>query len=199
MYDCRNVPREILDALKKYQSLTLKWNKTINLVSCNTEREFWVRHILDSLQLMKYINNQNIHLIDVGSGGGFPGIVLSIAGIKNVTLVESDVRKSIFLLQASKISTNKVNVVNQRIENVKLDCDILTSRACAQLEKIFVYTQHINVRNKYLLFKGEQYQKEIEIAKKRWSFCHSMYDSETSDNSKILEISNIYDKNSCDS
>lgn len=125
MYDCRNVPREILDALKKYQSLTLKWNKTINLVSCNTEREFWVRHILDSLQLMKYINNQNIHLIDVGSGGGFPGIVLSIAGIKNVTLVESDVRKSIFLLQASKISTNKVNVVNQRIENVKLDCDIL--------------------------------------------------------------------------
>lgn len=199
MYDCRNVPREILDALKKYQSLTLKWNKTINLVSCNTEREFWVRHILDSLQLMKYINNQNIHLIDVGSGGGFPGIVLSIAGIKNVTLVESDVRKSLFLLQASKISTNKVNVVNQRIENVKLDCDILTSRACAQLEKIFVYTQHINVRNKYLLFKGEQYQKEIEIAKKRWSFCHSMYDSETSDNSKILEISNIYDKNSCDS
>ncbi|WP_341755339.1 16S rRNA (guanine(527)-N(7))-methyltransferase RsmG [Candidatus Tisiphia endosymbiont of Ptychoptera albimana] len=199
MYDCRNVPREILDALEKYQSLTLKWNKTINLVSCNTEREFWVRHILDSLQLMKYINNQNIHLIDVGSGGGFPGIVLSIAGIKNVTLVESDVRKSIFLLQASKISTNKVNVVNQRIENVKLDCDILTSRACAQLEKIFVYTQHINVRNKYLLFKGEQYQKEIEIAKKRWSFCHSMYDSETSNNSKILEISNIYDKNSCDS
>ncbi|WP_341748381.1 16S rRNA (guanine(527)-N(7))-methyltransferase RsmG [Candidatus Tisiphia endosymbiont of Dascillus cervinus] len=199
MYDCRNVPREILDALEKYQALTLKWNKTINLVSCNTEREFWVRHILDSLQLMKYINNQNIHLIDVGSGGGFPGIVLSIAGIKNVTLVESDVRKSIFLLQASKISTNKVNVVNQRIENIKLDCDILTSRACAQLEKIFVYTQHINVRNKYLLFKGEQYQKEIEIAKKRWSFCHSMYDSETSNNSKILEISNIYDKNSCDS
>lgn len=199
MYDCRNVPREILDALEKYQSLTLKWNKTINLVSCNTEREFWVRHILDSLQLMKYINNQNIHLIDVGSGGGFPGIVLSIAGIKNVTLVESNVRKSIFLLQASKISTNKVNVVNQRIENVKLDCDILTSRACAQLEKIFVYTQHINVRNKYLLFKGKQYQKEIEIAKKRWSFCHSVYDSETSNNSKILEISNIHDKNSCNS
>lgn len=199
MYDCRNVPREILDALEKYQSLTLKWNKTINLVSCNTEHEFWVRHILDSLQLMKYINNQNIHLIDVGSGGGFPGIVLSIAGIKNVTLVESNVRKSIFLLQASKISTNKVNVVNQRIENVKLDCDILTSRACAQLEKIFVYTQHINVRNKYLLFKGKQYQKEIEIAKKRWSFCHSVYDSETSNNSKILEISNIHDKNSCNS
>ncbi|MCC8372012.1 MAG: 16S rRNA (guanine(527)-N(7))-methyltransferase RsmG [Rickettsia endosymbiont of Pseudomimeciton antennatum] len=199
MYDCHNVPREILDALEKYQSLTLKWNKTINLVSCNTECDFWVRHILDSLQLMKYINDQNVHLIDVGSGGGFPGIVLSIAGIKNVTLVESDMRKSIFLLQASKISSNKVNVINQRIEAIKLDCDILTSRACAQLEKIFVYTKHINVRNKYLLFKGKQYQKEIEIAKKRWSFCHSIYDSETSNNSKILEISNIYDKNSCDS
>lgn len=199
MYDCDNISRETIDALEKYQSLTLKWNKTINLVSCNTEHEFWVRHILDSLQLMKYINDQNIHLIDVGSGGGFPGIVLSIAGIKNVTLVESDIRKSIFLLQASKISSNKVKVLNQRIEGVKLDCDILTSRAFAQLEKIFVYTKHINVRNKYLLFKGEQYQKEIEITKKRWSFCHSVYDSETSNNSKILEISNIHDKNSCDS
>jgi 16S rRNA (guanine527-N7)-methyltransferase len=98
MYDCHNVPREILDALEKYQSLTLKWNKTINLISCNTECDFWVRHILDSLQLMKYINDQNVHLIDVGSGGGFPGIVLSIAGIKNVTLVESDIRKSIFFV-----------------------------------------------------------------------------------------------------
>lgn len=199
MYDCDDISRETIDALGKYQSLTLKWNKTINLVSCNTEHEFWVRHILDSLQLMKYINDHNIHLVDVGSGGGFPGIVLSIAGIQNVTLVESDIRKSIFLLQASKISSNKVKVVNQRIEDVKLNCDILTSRAFAQLEKIFVYTKHINIKNKYLLFKGEQYQKEIEIAKKRWSFCHSVYDSETSNNSKILEISNIHDKNSCDS
>ncbi|WP_341753750.1 MULTISPECIES: 16S rRNA (guanine(527)-N(7))-methyltransferase RsmG [unclassified Candidatus Tisiphia] len=199
MLNYGNISRETINALEKYQSLTLKWNKTINLVSCNTEHEFWVRHILDSLQLMKYINEQNIHLVDVGSGGGFPGIVLSIAGIQNVTLVESDIRKSIFLLQASKISSNKVKVVNQRIEDIKLDCDILTSRAFAQLEKIFVYTKHINVKNKYLLFKGEQYQKEIEIAKKRWSFCHSVYDSETSNNSKILEISNIHDKNSCDS
>ncbi|WP_417905302.1 16S rRNA (guanine(527)-N(7))-methyltransferase RsmG [Candidatus Tisiphia endosymbiont of Micropterix aruncella] len=199
MLNYDNISRETINALEKYQSLTLKWNKTINLVSCNTEHEFWVRHILDSLQLMKYINEQNIHLVDVGSGGGFPGIVLSIAGIQNVTLVESDIRKSIFLLQASKISSNKVKVVNQRIEDIKLDCDILTSRAFAQLEKIFVYTKHINVKNKYLLFKGEQYQKEIEIAKKRWSFCHSVYDSETSNNSKILEISNIHDKNSCDS
>ncbi|WP_367364491.1 16S rRNA (guanine(527)-N(7))-methyltransferase RsmG [Candidatus Tisiphia endosymbiont of Nedyus quadrimaculatus] len=199
MLNYDNISRETINALEKYQSLTLKWNKTINLVSCNTEHEFWIRHILDSLQLMKYINEQNIHLVDVGSGGGFPGIVLSIAGIQNVTLVESDIRKSIFLLQASKISSNKVKVVNQRIEDIKLDCDILTSRAFAQLEKIFVYTKHINVKNKYLLFKGEQYQKEIEIAKKRWSFCHSVYDSETSNNSKILEISNIHDKNSCDS
>lgn len=199
MLNYDNISRETINALEKYQSLTLKWNKTINLISCNTEHEFWVRHILDSLQLMKYINEQNIHVVDVGSGGGFPGIVLSIVGIQNVTLVESDIRKSIFLLQASKISSNKVKVINQRIEDIKLDCDILTSRAFAQLEKIFVYTKHINIKNKYLLFKGEQYQKEIEIAKKRWSFCHSVYDSETSNNSKILEISNIHDKNSCDS
>ncbi len=194
MFDDFTVSREIIYALKKYQSLSLKWNKSINLFSSNTENEFWQRHILDSLQLIKYIDNFNVHLIDVGSGGGLPGIVLSIAGVNNVTLIESDVRKSIFLLQASKISSNKVKVINKRVEDIKLDCDILTSRAFTNLEQIFSYTQNINVRNKYLLPKGEKYQQEINDAKKNWSFCHLTHDSTTSKNSKIIEIK-LYGKN----
>ncbi len=194
MFNYDNISRETINTLKKYQLLTLKWNKTINLISHNTKHEFWVRHILDSLQLMQYINDTNIHLIDVGSGNGLPGIVLSIAGIKNVTLVESNTRKSIFLLQASKFSSNKVQVVNQQVENVKLDCDILTSRAFTQLEKIFACTKHINVKDKYLLLKGEQYQNEIKIAQKKWYFYYSVYDSKTFNNSKILEINNIHNK-----
>jgi 16S rRNA (guanine527-N7)-methyltransferase len=191
MYDNIHVSREIIDNLKKYQSLVLKWNKTINLISGNTEKEFWERHVLDSLQLLKYINDANIHLVDIGSGGGLPGIVLSIAGVTNITLIESDIRKSVFLLQASKISSNKVNVINQRIENIKLDCDILTSRAFASLDKVFIYSKNITVKDKYLLSKGKNYQREIEDAQKQWSFQYSTYNSVTSSNSKILEIRDV--------
>lgn len=191
MYDLNNIPRETIEALKKYQSLVLKWNKAINLVSCNTEIEFWTRHILDSLQLIKYIKNLNSHIVDIGSGAGLPGIVLSIAGVKNVTLIESDERKVAFLLQATKCSNNKINIINDRIENIVLECDILTSRAFASLEKIFAYTKNIVVKDKYLLLKGQGYQEEIDNVKKKWLFYHLTYDSMTSNNSKIIEISNL--------
>lgn len=191
MYNLNNIPRETIEGLKKYQSLVLKWNKVINLVSCSTESEFWTRHILDSLQLMKYINSFDSHVVDIGSGAGLPGVILSIAGIKNVTLIESDERKVAFLLQAAKCSNNKIQIINDRIENVVLECDMLTSRAFASLEKIFSYTKNIMVKDKYLLLKGQGYQEEIDNAKKKWSFYHLTYDSMTSNNSKIIEISNL--------
>lgn len=195
IYDDICVSCETINKLEKYQSLILKWNKTINLVSSSTESEFWERHILDSLQLLKYIDDTNIHLVDIGSGGGLPGIVLSIAGVKNITLIESDIRKSVFLLQASKISSNKISVVNRRIEDIKLNCDILTSRAFASLNKIFMYSENIKVKDKYLLLKGKKYQQEIEEAQKQWSFQYYAHDSLTASNSKILEIRDVYDKN----
>ncbi|MCC8417256.1 MAG: 16S rRNA (guanine(527)-N(7))-methyltransferase RsmG [Rickettsia endosymbiont of Bryobia graminum] len=191
MLDLNNIPRETIEALKKYQSLVLKWNKVINLVSYSTEAEFWTRHILDSLQLMKYINNFDNTIVDIGSGAGLPGIILSIAGIRNVTLIESDERKVSFLIQATKCSNNKINIINDRIENVVLECDIVTSRAFAPLEKIFSYTKNIRVKDKYLLLKGQKYQEEITNAKKKWLFNHLTYDSMTSNNSKIIEISNL--------
>lgn len=186
-----NVSRETLKALEQYQLLTLKWNKSVNLVSSNTENEFWNRHIYDSLQLMRYIKCEDIHLVDAGSGAGFPGIVLSIAGIKNVTLIESDIKKAIFLHHASRISDNKIHVINQRLENVALNCDVFTSRAFAPLQKILHYGKNITVRNRYLLLKGAEYQKEISDAQKKWSFCYLTHDSLTSKSGKILEISDV--------
>ena len=186
-----NVSRETLKALEQYQLLTLKWNKSVNLISPHTENDFWNRHIYDSLQLMRYIKCEDIHLVDAGSGAGFPGIVLSIAGIKNVALIESDVKKSIFLHHASKISNNKIDIINQRLENVALKCDVFTCRAFAPLQKIFHYGKNITVRNKYLLLKGADYHKEISDAQKEWSFCYVAHDSLTSKSGKILEISNV--------
>jgi 16S rRNA (guanine527-N7)-methyltransferase len=186
-----NVSREIIEALKQYQQLIIKWNDVINIVSRNSMENLWGRHVIDSLQLLKFIPNKDLHLIDVGSGGGFPGIVLSIAGIKKVTLIESDVRKSVFLLQASKISNNVVEILPQRIESIDSACDILTSRAFAQLDKLLLYTRKIEVKDKYLLLKGESYQEEIQKAMINWSFDYNVHNSVTSNTGKILEINNV--------
>jgi len=183
--------REIIDALDKYRQLIIKWNKTINLISKNSLEEIWERHIVDSLQLLKFINNKDIHLVDIGSGGGFPGIVLSIAGVKKVTLIESDIRKSAFLFQASHLSSNKVEILTQRSEEVHFMYDILTARAFANLDKIFKCTQNIKIKDKYLLLKGENYNTEINDALVNWSFNYNVYNSESSKNGKVLEINNL--------
>lgn len=186
-----NISRETIESLKSYQELVFKWNKTINLISNKSLEGFWERHIVDSLQLLKFIDNRDISLIDVGSGAGLPGIVLSIAGVKNVTLVESDVRKSAFLLQAAGISSNKVNIINDRIENVSSSCDILTCRAWTNIDNIFNLTNNIRVDDKYLLLKGERYGSELELAKQNWKFDYIEANSITSATGKIIEIKNI--------
>lgn len=186
-----SISRETFDVLKNYQELVFKWNKTINLVSSKNLENFWERHIIDSLQLLKFIDNKNISLIDVGSGAGLPGVVLSIAGIKNVTLVESDARKAAFLLQAAGISSNKIDIINDRIENVTLNCDILTSRAWTNIDNIFKLTDKINIADKYLLMKGENCKHEIELAHKNWNFDSIENGSITSEMSKIIEIKNV--------
>ena len=102
MVDNLNVSREVTHALLNYQNLLLKWNKAINLISRNSEKDIWERHILDSLQLLKYIDFLD-NIIDIGSGGGFPGIVLSIGGVKNIALVEPDKKKISFFISSGLI------------------------------------------------------------------------------------------------
>lgn len=186
------VSREVIENLKKYQELVLKWNDTINLVSKSSIQNFWTRHILDSLQLIQFIDHHNVsHLVDIGSGAGFPGIVLSIAGIKEVSLIESDTRKCIFLEKAAKISRNKIQIINKKIEEIEINCDILTCRALAPLDTIFNYSRNILVREKFLLLKGKNFSTELDYAKKQWIFNYDLHDSITSEGSKILEISNL--------
>jgi 16S rRNA (guanine527-N7)-methyltransferase len=186
------VSREVYEKLMEYIKLLLKWNNTINLISSNTINEVVHRHIIDSLQLLKFIENKDIKIVDLGSGAGFPAIVLSIAGIRKVTLIESNSRKVSFLLQAAKLSQGDVEIVNDRIEDVVgLRCDIVTSRAFASIDKIFALSQGLEVSNKYLLHKGEKYQEEVFKAEKHWLFNIKVHDSITSDYGKILEITDV--------
>ncbi|PCJ24432.1 MAG: 16S rRNA (guanine(527)-N(7))-methyltransferase RsmG [Rickettsiales bacterium] len=175
-----------------FVELLLKWNNTINLISSKTTANVMDRHVLDSLQILEFIGDKDVSIIDFGSGGGFPGILLSIAGVRKVTLIESDARKAAFLRQASKISRHEVEVINDRIENVEnLECDIITSRAFADLDSVFGYSRNIQVRDKYLLHKGESYSDEMLKAKKHWLFNTIVHDSITSNRGKILEIRDV--------
>ena len=191
MVDNLNVSREVTHALLNYQNLLLKWNKAINLISRNSEKDIWERHILDSLQLLKYIDFSDI-IIDIGSGGGFPGIVLSICGVKNTVLIESDKKKSVFLAQASKLSSNKIIIVDERIdEKFNMNCDILTSRGYSSVTNILGVTEGIKIQKKMLLLKGKNYEKEIIEAQKHWVFDFNLHNSITSGEGKIVEIFNI--------
>lgn len=191
------VSREITNKLNAYKKLLLLWNKKINLMSKNIDLE---KHLMDCMQLMSMIKSTDIDLVDVGSGGGLPGLILSIAGVRKVTLIEPNQKKAIFLLHASSISDNKIEVANCRAEEIETDCDILTSKAFADLDVLFESTKKIKVRDKYLLLKSDKYKDEISIAQKKWSFNLESYDSIVFDYGKIIEITNLTEKyanNSC--
>lgn len=185
-----NVSREAITKLREFQELILKWNKKINLISTSSEGDIWSRHIIDSLQLYKYLQQSN-SLVDIGSGAGLPGIVLSIAGIKNTILVESNQKKAAFLLHASTLSSNKIEVVNSRSEDLILECDILTARAWANIDNLFKLTRNIIVKNKYLILKGKTCNMEIDEARKYWNFDWYSYPSITSTEGVVLAINNL--------
>jgi len=132
-----NVSRETIDKFQAYLTLLEKWQRRINLVANSTLADAWQRHILDSGQLVDYYPPQTRHILDVGSGAGFPGLVLSIMGGVTVDLVESDQRKAVFLSTVIRELGLPAKVHNQRIENMpKLYPDVITARALAPVPKL---------------------------------------------------------------
>lgn len=192
------------EQLNKYVELLLKWNKKINLISPSTEADVWQRHIEDSLQLNDYIPKATNLVIDLGSGGGLPGIPLAISGHK-VVMIESDMRKSIFLKTAKKQLELDYDILNERVETADLNLTnvpsdiIITCRAFAPMKKIFDLTNSFIAKNliedyKFLLLKGENVSRETLEAEKKWHFDMAEYPSKTNPNSCILEVSNIKKK-----
>ena len=113
-----------------YEEMLKKWQNKINLISNSTINEIWERHFFDSAQLIKFIPHGTIKLLDLGSGAGFPGIILSIMGVDEVLLVESDKRKAIFMSEVGRNLGLNIKIINERIENVApFKVDIITARA----------------------------------------------------------------------
>jgi 16S rRNA (guanine527-N7)-methyltransferase len=184
--DYKNVPRGTID---KYIELLLAWNKKINLVSIVDEQELIDRHILDSLQLVDYIDESEV-VFDIGSGAGFPGLILSFAGVKEVNLVEKTVKKADFLAVAASLSENKINVINRNVRELKVEsCDVITARAFASLEDILFLTKGIAKKNtRYILQKGRNVEEEIKKASKKWTFQYIIHKSKTSADGCVLEL-----------
>ena len=188
-YSDYNVPR---GTIEKYIDLLLLWNKKINLVSIKNKQELIDRHILDSLQLMSYIDENQV-VFDIGSGAGFPGLMLSYAGVKTVNLVEKISKKADFLTVAASLSNNRIVIHNKAVETISADiCDVITARGFASLENIFLLTENIAKQNtKYLLQKGKNIEEELKNASAKWSFEYIIHKSKTSDDGSILELGQL--------
>jgi len=187
------VSHETLDKLSEYVDLLLKWNAKINLISKNSVDDIWIRHVLDSAQVMQRVDKSE-KILDVGSGAGLPGVILSILGVENITLVDSDQRKCSFLLEVARSLDLKLRVINDRVENI---CDqefgVVTARGFASIDRVFKEVAHIK-SNKILLLKGKNHESDIQEALQRWEFEYITYPSITNFSSYILDITNVRKK-----
>ena len=185
--------------LKKFIGILDDYQKKMNLIGKSTMSSIWKRHILDSAQIEKFLpkeNEKNI-TIDVGTGAGFPGIVLATLGRKDLLLCEKSVKKNIFLNVVAKECNIKVRMYNDRIENLRVsNVKTIVSRAFAPLKTLLLKVKHFLCSDTTLvLHKGKTYMEEIIEAKNLFYFNYECYNSLTNSDAKILKINNVKEKN----
>ncbi|MEX0504323.1 16S rRNA (guanine(527)-N(7))-methyltransferase RsmG [Alphaproteobacteria bacterium LSUCC0719] len=158
-----DVSRETMARLESYVALVQKWQPRVNLVSPASLSDIWPRHIWDSAQLAPHIPAGSTRLLDVGSGAGFPGLVLAILTDAECHLVESDQKKAIFLQTVIRECGLKATVHNQRIETLScLNADIITARALAPLDRLLVLlASQLRSGTRCLFLKGAQAESEL--------------------------------------
>lgn len=179
--------------LEDFVLLLLQENQQFNFIGKSTVDEIWNRHILDSAQLLRFIDDENAKFADFGTGAGFPGVVLSILGLKEVHLVEKAFRKCDFLRRAKSFSQNRIFIHQSKLEELNsIEFDCIVSRALAPLDKLLTHTNKFLKKDGYCLFlKGKNLNQELELAKKQFSFTYETHPSLTSTESNIIKISQI--------
>ena len=192
-----NVSRETIEKLKIYQKFLIEKNKTVNLIGKNTEKSIFSRHFKDSAQIYDILDKK-LDIIDIGSGAGFPGIIIKILMENeslngNIILIEKSPKKSNFLRDLCIKLDLKV-----KIENIKLELyDFLKTSAVVSrafkstLDTINILYRNLENINELVLLKGKTYQQEIYDAKKKYTFDLEKFRSITSDDSSIIKIKNI--------
>lgn len=192
-----DVSRETLARFRTYETLIKKWNPRINLVSKASLDELWARHFLDSVQVFE-AGSRVGRWADLGTGGGFPGIVVAIMAAEkcpgmDVICVESDARKAVFLKTVLRETGVKGTVLSERIEEVApLKADIVSARALASLSDLLGYAdRHLADGGKAILPKGADHEKELKEALETWSFQADKLPSKTNPEAVVLRIGEI--------
>ena len=194
-----NVSRETFKTLSDFVDILTDWQAKMNLVSSKSLPEIWTRHIADSLELYQYLNADAKRVYDIGSGAGFPAIVLAVAaqGEKRQTsfkLIESITKKTAYLNDVkNKLGLKNVEIINDRSENLKLPpANFVTARAVANLNKLFSLALPLTDKKTVLILpKGKTYEEEIIEAKKNWVFDVIVKKNQVSDDGVVLIVSNL--------
>ena len=194
-----SVSRETVERLEAYAGLLLKWQKTINLVAPSTLGDVWSRHFADSAQLLPLAPPDATRWLDLGSGAGFPGMVLSILlsereGVR-MTLVESDSRKAAFLREVTRATGAPVDILCERIEKpatqakVGESINVVTARALAPLPKLLdLSVPYFSNDTVGLFLKGREAQAEVEAAHQIWDFEAALEPSVTDSSGRIVIV-----------
>lgn len=193
-----SVSRETKERLRAFAALVEKWTVRINLISKASVSDIWDRHIVDSAQIFNLAPKSG-RWVDLGSGGGFPGIVMAIMTKDlekphEVILVESDQRKSTFLRTAIRELNLDATVVSERIEEIgPFEADIISARALAELDDLLEFAdRHMKSGGTALFPKGSKWEAEITAAREHWSYHCDPYPSVTNPSAAVLSIKDIH-------
>jgi len=193
------VSRETITSLIKYENYLIKSNKTLNLIGKSTINEIWSRHFLDSSQVIDFIDKNTSSVIDLGSGAGFPGLIIAILAKDRkirlkVKLIEKSPKKASFLREVASYLNLNVEVLNINAlrHTSKLEADLIVARAFKPLKIILQFLDK-NVENwkKVFLFLGKTGQGELLQASKSWYIKYKQRMSVTSNDSVVLEINKL--------
>ncbi len=191
-----NVSRETNKKIIEYIEILKKWNKSINLISKNSEENIWERHVLDSAQIWPLLGREKFNKwVDLGSGAGFPGVILSILAkdsfpLAKFILIEKDKRKSEFLKIISKKLELNFVVYSDRIESLNgLKADVISARALSSLKNLLFYSKKHRIKDGISFFlKGQKILQEIKDTKEYEDFSFTLHPSITSSSSYIISI-----------
>ena len=196
------VSRETITSLVKYENYLIKSNKTLNLIGKSTINKIWVRHFLDSAQVIDFIDKNTCSLIDLGSGAGFPGLIIAILAKDRkirlkVKLIEKSTKKALFLREIVNYLNLNVEVlnINALTHAKKLEADLIVARAFKPLKIILRFLDK-NTKNwkKVFLFLGKTGQNELLQASKSWDIKYKQRMSLTSSDSIVIEINKLKKK-----
>ena len=190
-----NLSKKQIDLIDSYILRLKKSNQIHNLVGPSTIDIAWDRHINDSLQLSEFILKKNASIIDFGTGAGLPGVILNIFGYTNILMIDSKMKKINFIKEFAHEQSLEIKTICSRVEKIKNQkFDFIICRAFAPLVKLLDYSRFFTKKNTSLLFlKGRSVKKEIQDAKKSYSFEYDLYPSQSEGDGYVLKI-NKYKK-----